>query len=166
MTVHTDFPPAGRTIYKLPCWQWTALLKCPWAIKSLTSPETVSLLAPLKAAENREFLYRYKQGITWLIQHLGVVFLPLARCRGGDCSRKKWWRGGCWNEGWTYRWQMTCCWSQAWGCSSQSHRNTAFLLGCTCIHTYSYNVSINSVTSGDSKILEKLFNSRVNKFID
>lgn len=77
-----------------------------------------------------------------------VVFLPRAQCRVGDCSRRKWWRGGRRNGGQTYRWRMRCCWAQAWGCSSQSHRNTAFPLGCTCIHTYDNNLrlSINNIT--------------------
>lgn len=77
-----------------------------------------------------------------------MVFLPLALCRVGDCSRRKWCRGGRRNGGQTYRWQMRRYWSQAWGCSSQSHRNTASLLGCTCSQTYKNNLrlSINTLT--------------------
>lgn len=149
-----DCPPAGGPGHKLPRWQWSTLLKCPWAIKSLTSPETLlSKAASFPKSEKEKLrisLKRDKQGITSLLltQHLAVVFLPLAQCRAGDCSRRKWWRGGCRNGGQTYRRRMRCYWSQAWGCSSQSHRNTAFPLGCTCIHTYNNNrrLSINTVT--------------------
>lgn len=71
-----------------------------------------------------------------------VIFLPLARYRAGDCSKRKWWRGECRSGGRTYRWQMRCCWSPAWECSSQSHRNTACPLGCTCIQKQYCSMSL------------------------
>ena len=155
-----DCPPAGGPGYKLPCWQWAALLKCPWAIKSLASPETLLCVVAnipkgkkkkkKKRKEKEGSLYRDKQGTTssLLTLHLAAVILPLARCRAGDCSRRRWWRGGCRNGGQTYRWQTRCCGSRAWECSSQSRRNTAFPLGCTCIHTCNPNlrISINTIT--------------------
>lgn len=128
-----------------------------WSVLEPLNPSHLQRLCSVKQLDslkvkrkNGEFLQRDKQGITslLLIQHLVVMFLPLAQCRVGDCSRRKWWRGGCRNGGQTYRWRMRCYWSQAWGCSSQSHRNTASLLGCTCSHTYKNNLrlSINTIT--------------------